>query len=93
MDDFSKEFSLSLSPLSISTTLLVGAGYFALGFLLAHKETGSGFPSQVLLVTNDLEMRQGKIAARRSHAMVVCMKSSFVGLCKLSAGTFGYSHK
>ncbi|CAL9211763.1 unnamed protein product, partial [Musa hybrid cultivar] len=85
--------SLSLSLLSISTTLLVGAGYFALGFLLAHKETGSGFPSQVLLVRNDLEMRQGKIAARRSHAMVICIKSSFEGLCKLSAGTFGYSHK
>ncbi|RRT80623.1 hypothetical protein B296_00007598 [Ensete ventricosum] len=34
----------SVSLLSISTTLLIGAGCFALGFLFAHKETKSGFP-------------------------------------------------
>ncbi|CAL9771350.1 unnamed protein product, partial [Musa acuminata subsp. burmannicoides] len=34
----------SVSLLSISTTLLIGAGCFALGFLFAHKETKRGLP-------------------------------------------------
>lgn len=34
----------SVSLLSISTTLLIGAGCFALGFLFAHKETKSCLP-------------------------------------------------